>query len=58
VACLVAAGRTNLEIAGELNMSTATVKAYVGRIFNKLAVNNRVQVAILVHDSRGSDRGD
>ena len=33
-------------------MSTATVKAYVSRILTKLDLTNRVQVALLVHDSR------
>jgi DNA-binding NarL/FixJ family response regulator len=33
-------------------MSTATVKAYVSRILTKLALTNRVQVALLVHDAR------
>ncbi|MEV4352171.1 response regulator transcription factor [Actinoplanes sp. NPDC049596] len=52
VARLVAEGRTNQEIATELLMSTATVKAYVSRIFSKLTVTNRVQIALLVHDAR------
>ncbi|GAA0453547.1 DNA-binding response regulator [Paractinoplanes deccanensis] len=52
VARLVAEGRTNQEIAAELLMSTATVKAYVSRIFSKLSCTNRVQIALLVHDAR------
>jgi DNA-binding NarL/FixJ family response regulator len=52
VAKLVAEGRTNQEIATELLMSTATVKAYVSRIFTKLSLTNRVQIALLVHDAR------
>jgi DNA-binding NarL/FixJ family response regulator len=52
VARLIADGRTNQEIGVELRMSTATVKAYVTRIFTKLGLTNRVQVAILVHESR------
>jgi DNA-binding NarL/FixJ family response regulator len=32
-------------------MSVATVKAYVTRLLTKLDLNNRVQVALLVHDS-------
>ncbi|MCO8273327.1 response regulator transcription factor [Actinoplanes sp. TRM 88003] len=52
VARLIAEGRTNQEIATELLMSTATVKAYVSRIFTKLTLTNRVQIALLVHDAR------
>jgi DNA-binding NarL/FixJ family response regulator len=32
-------------------LSTATVKAYMSRILTKLDLNNRVQVALLVHDA-------
>ncbi|WP_255436711.1 response regulator transcription factor [Actinoplanes solisilvae] len=52
VARLIAEGRTNQEIATALLMSTATVKAYVSRIFTKLTLTNRVQIALLVHDAR------
>ncbi len=52
VAALVGEGRTNSEIGVELRMSTATVKAFMTRIMTKLDLNNRVQVAILVHDAR------
>lgn len=31
-------------------MSVATVKAHVTRLFAKLEVDNRVQLALLVHD--------
>jgi DNA-binding NarL/FixJ family response regulator len=51
VAVLVGQGRTNSEIGHELLMSTATVKAYMSRILTKLDLNNRVQVALLVHDA-------
>ncbi|WP_033324256.1 response regulator [Actinomadura atramentaria] len=52
VADLVGVGRTNGEIARELSLSVATVKAHVSRILAKLELNNRVQVALLV---RGVD---
>jgi DNA-binding NarL/FixJ family response regulator len=52
VAILVGEGKTNSEIAADLLMSTATVKAYVSRILTKLVLNNRVQIALLVHDTR------
>ena len=44
-------GRANAEIAAELFMSVATVKAHVTRLFAKLAVENRVQIAMCVHDA-------
>jgi DNA-binding NarL/FixJ family response regulator len=51
VATAVAAGQANAEIARSLFMSEATVKAHVSRLFTKLGVTNRVQVAIVVHDA-------
>ena len=51
VACLVGRGRANAEIAAELHMSVATVKAHVSRLLVKLEVENRVQVALLVQDA-------
>jgi DNA-binding NarL/FixJ family response regulator len=51
VARLIGQGRTNGEISRELLVSVATVKAYVSRVLTKLELNNRVQVALLVHDA-------
>jgi DNA-binding NarL/FixJ family response regulator len=51
VAKLIAQGKTNHEISRELFISVATVKAYVSRLLSKLELNNRVQVALLVHDA-------
>ncbi|MEH0818575.1 response regulator transcription factor [Micromonospora sp. CPCC 205739] len=51
VAVALGRGRTNAEISAELFMSVATVKAYVSRLLTKLGLNNRVQVALLVHDA-------
>ncbi|WP_307238129.1 response regulator transcription factor [Catenuloplanes indicus] len=51
VAERVGRGLTNQEIAAELHMSTATVKAYVSRVLTKLDLNNRVQIALVVHDA-------
>jgi DNA-binding NarL/FixJ family response regulator len=51
VALAVGRGRSNAEISAELFMSVATVKAHVSRLLTKLEMNNRVQVALLVHDA-------
>lgn len=48
---LVGAGLSNGEIAQRLHMGTGTVKAHVSRILTKLDCANRVQAAILAHDS-------
>jgi len=52
VARAVARGMSNADIAAELFMGVPTVKTHVGRLFTKLGVENRVQVAILVHDAQ------
>jgi DNA-binding NarL/FixJ family response regulator len=51
VAVAVAQGKSNAEIASELYMSVATVKAHVSRVLTKLELNNRVQIALLAHDA-------
>jgi DNA-binding NarL/FixJ family response regulator len=48
---LIGQGKTNSEIARELSVSVATVKAYVSRVLAKLELNNRVQIALVVHDA-------
>ena len=54
VATAVETGASNAEVATALFMSEATVKAHVSRLFAKLGVANRVQIAILVHDANQS----
>jgi len=51
VALAVGRGLSNAEIAGALFLSVPTVKAHVSRLFEKLEVTNRVQIAIVVHDA-------
>ncbi|MFL6062863.1 MAG: response regulator [Marmoricola sp.] len=51
VALAVGRGLSNAEIAGELYLSVPTVKAHIGRLFTKLEVENRVQIALCVHDA-------
>ncbi|WAC56189.1 response regulator [Gordonia sp. SL306] len=51
VAVCLAKGASNAEIAEELYMSVATVKAHISHIFGKLGTSNRVQVAIIMHDA-------
>ena len=51
VAVAIAHGRSNTEISAELFLSVATVKAYVSRMLTKLDLNNRIQLALLIHDA-------
>jgi DNA-binding NarL/FixJ family response regulator len=51
VAMAVGQGRANAEIAAELHMSVATVKAHVSKLLAKLDLDNRVQIALLVQDA-------
>ncbi|MEO5877921.1 MAG: response regulator transcription factor [Streptosporangiaceae bacterium] len=51
VTVAVTRGRGNAEIAAELGMGVATVKAHVSRILAKLELNNRTQLALLAHDA-------
>jgi DNA-binding NarL/FixJ family response regulator len=51
VALAVGRGLSNAEIAAELYLSVPTVKAHVSRLFDKLAVTNRVQIALCVRDA-------
>ena len=58
VAAAVASGASNAEVATSLFMSEATVKAHVSRLFTKLSVTNRVQIAIVVHNADQFRPGD
>jgi DNA-binding NarL/FixJ family response regulator len=48
VAQLVSQGRTNRQIARKLTLSHKTVETHLGRIFNKLNVSSRAEIANLV----------
>jgi DNA-binding NarL/FixJ family response regulator len=50
VARAIGEGKSNAEIGAELFMSLATVKTHVSRLLAKLELNNRVQIALMVHD--------
>jgi len=45
---------SNADIAAQLHMSLATVKAHVSRLLAKLSAANRVQIALLVQDATAS----
>ncbi|MFI5720568.1 response regulator [Nocardia sp. NPDC051750] len=47
----IADGLGNPDIAARLHVTVATVKAHTGNLFTKLAVENRVQIALLVRDA-------
>lgn len=51
IAAAIAEGATNADIAGRLYLSVATVKAHVTHVMAKLGADNRVQVAIRMHDA-------
>jgi DNA-binding NarL/FixJ family response regulator len=51
VSVAVGRGRSNAEISAEHFLSVATVKAYVSRMLTRLELNNRIRVALLVHDA-------
>jgi DNA-binding CsgD family transcriptional regulator len=56
IADLVAAGRTNREIASELFLSEKTIESHLTKVFAKLGVSGRVAVAGAVgreHDTGG-----
>jgi DNA-binding NarL/FixJ family response regulator len=51
VLALLGAGLSNAEIGGRLHLVEGTVKAHVSAILSRLGVRNRVQAAIVAHES-------
>lgn len=52
VALAVANGASNAQIAADLYVGLATVKTHVGHVYEKFGVENRVQLALVVHAAR------
>lgn len=50
VLCYLHEGLLNKQIAYELNISEATVKAHITAIFRKLHINNRTQAVLIASD--------
>ena len=50
VLTLLASGRTNSEIAGDLFVAVGTVKSHVNNIYNKLEVRNRAEAIARARD--------
>ncbi|PHP53323.1 response regulator transcription factor [Actinomyces ruminis] len=48
---LVAQGRSNRQIAEELYLALPTVRTYLSRLFTKLDVSDRTQLAVLAHQA-------
>ncbi|MFT0846694.1 response regulator transcription factor [Actinomycetaceae bacterium L2_0104] len=56
VLTLIARGRSNSEIAGDLFISMATVKTHIGNLLAKMQARDRAQLVILAYESGLADR--
>lgn len=54
IAILVGHGESNKQIARQLDITERTVKAHLTEIFRKLAISDRIKLALLVKDSAAS----
>jgi DNA-binding NarL/FixJ family response regulator len=48
---LVARGRTNTEIAADLDLTHATVRTYVSRLFTRIGARDRTHAVVLAYES-------
>jgi DNA-binding NarL/FixJ family response regulator len=51
VLALVARGRSNAELAGDLSMSPATAKTHVSRLLTKLDARDRAQLVVIAYET-------
>ncbi len=58
VLALVAAGKTNKEVAEEMALSNKTVKNYLSNIFDKLQINRRSQAAVIYSENHGRKKNE
>jgi DNA-binding CsgD family transcriptional regulator len=52
IARLVAEGKQNKQIAHELGVTTPTIKAHLGAVYAKTRVRNRVELTLLMLETR------
>lgn len=55
ILALVAQGKSNKQIAGDLDLSEKTVKHYMTNLMQKLQVRNRVEAALMARRAQGGE---
>jgi DNA-binding NarL/FixJ family response regulator len=58
IMALICAGKANKQIAYELSLAEATVKAHITGLLGRLGVRNRTQAAVLVKNVIAGEAGD